>query len=429
MDYVHQPWLAGLLLYFLLEAGGVTLVVLINAVLMGLAATLLLITMARRCRSLMLASILLFLLIPLVGNNWNVRSQSFAIPVFCAFVMVVDRVRGTSRGPLWILPLLMIVWVNVHGSFVLGLVLLAAVLLAEWPWRPAPLDAVLPGVMDRATWRRLLVAAAATALATLVNPLGPWVYGYVGALSTNPLVAGRMVEWQPITNRTPFGMAALCYVLAVMFSLAVTARRPRAADLVLLAGFTWLGLSMVRAFMWLVYVSLPILAEALAGLRPRRERREAGGSPVLNAIVLGMLLTFAVLSSPWMKERLPLDERMRPLLASGTPVRAVEHIRDESDRPSRLFHTMEFGSYLKWALPELPVFVDPRIEFYAPQIWSDYLSIVDDRDALGIIDRWGFDGLLLSKLDQPGLIRTVRESGRWAVRYEDEGTVYFRPAA
>jgi hypothetical protein len=89
---------------------------------------------------------------------------------------------------------------------------------------------------------------------------------------------------------------------------------------------------------------------------------------------------------------------------------------------------MECGGYLMWALPELPVFVDPRIDFYAPAIWTDYLAIVDDRDALAIIERWGFDGLLLSKSEQPALIRTVRDSGRWIVRYEDERTIYLRPA-
>ncbi|HZM00973.1 MAG TPA: hypothetical protein VFD43_12055, partial [Planctomycetota bacterium] len=274
----------------------------------------------------------------------------------------------------------------------------------------------------------LLAAAAATLAATLANPAGPRVFAYVGALSAHPVVAERMVEWQPITSRTNFGTAVLAYLALVLVTLSVSPRRPRAGDLALLAVFGWLGLSMVRAVIWLLYVSLPIWAGALATLLPRRESRGRGGAPALNAALLAMLLGFLVLASPWVKEGLPLDERMRPLLAPATPVAAVEHIRAETDRPARLFQAMEFGGYLLWALPELPVFVDPRIDFYAPAIWSDYLAIMDERDALPTLERWGFDGLLLPKPGPSGLIRALRESGRWAVRYEDERTIYFRPA-
>jgi len=424
----YQSWLAGLALDQLLESGGVPLVVLANAALMALAAALLLLAAARRCGSLPLASVLVFVTVPLVGNNWNVRAQSFAIPLFCGFLLVIERLRAGGRGPVWVLPLLMAVWVNVHGSFVLGLVLLATVLVAEAPWRPARLEALLPGALGGPAWRRLAIATAATALATLLNPAGPRVFAYVGELSANPLVTGRMVEWQPLDLGTPFGAAVLAYVLAVAGSLAFVVRRPRAGDLALFVGFAWLGFSMVRAVIWLVYVSLPVLASALTRFAPRRERPDAGGPPALNATLLGLLAGGLILCSPWVKPSLPLDERMRPLVARGTPVAAVEHIRAEPDRPARMFHTMEYGGYLMWALPELPVFVDPRIEFYSPAIWSDYLSIVDDRDALAIIDRWGFDGLLLSKTEQPALIRTLLESGRWSVRYEDAEAVYFRPA-
>jgi hypothetical protein len=348
--------------------------------------------------------------------------------LFCAFVAILARLRATGRAPLWVLPLLMLFWANMHGSFVLGLVLLGVLLVTELPWWPARLRALLPGTLDAAAWRRLLIAAAATLLATLANPVGPRIYGIVGGLSTNPVVTSRIVEWQPITSRTAYGAVVFGYLAVVLFSLAVSARRPRAADLALIAVFAWLGLSIVRAVMWLVYVSLPIWAETLGQLLPERERQRDSGPPALNAALLGMLLAAMALCSPWTKERLPLDERMRPLLAPQTPVAAVEFIRAEPDRPARLFHTMEHGGYLMWALPELKVFVDPRIEFYTTAIWKDYLSIVDDRDALQVIDRWGFDGLLLATAEQADLIRTLRQSGRWTVRYEDACATYFRPA-
>jgi hypothetical protein len=410
--YYYQAWLGGLLLYFALAAGGVQLVILLHAAVLVASTTLLLRWTASRCRHLPLAAALVCASIPLVANNWNVRPQTFAIPVLLAFAWTLDVHRRTRTAPLWLLPPLMALWVNLHGTFALGLLMLAIAMLAEG-LRP-------PGRGRALGWFSL------TALATLANPHGVAIFGYLRGLLTHSTVKERIVEWQPLTSEPVFAAFVAAYALLLAGALLSARRRPPPADLLLAAVLAVIGWSSLRSVMWFVWLTIPMLADALATGRAAFERAPAAGRPAVNAALALVLLGGVAACSPFVKPRLPLDDRMRPLIALETPVEAVEALAAAPDPPRRLFHPMEYGSYLMWAEPRVPVFADPRIELYPPALWSEYLDILAGRDALRRLDDLHIDALLLSRREQAELIRAVEASGGWTLRHEDERAVYLR---
>jgi hypothetical protein len=89
---------------------------------------------------------------------------------------------------------------------------------------------------------------------------------------------------------------------------------------------------------------------------------------------------------------------------------------------------MSYGSYLIWAAPDMPVFIDPRIELYPYEQWQDYLRLSNGRNVAELIAEYRFDGMLLSKTEQAPLIAHLAEDPAWRQVYADEQNTVFLPA-
>ncbi|MFC2036597.1 hypothetical protein ACFLYD_01325, partial [Chloroflexota bacterium] len=86
-----------------------------------------------------------------------------------------------------------------------------------------------------------------------------------------------------------------------------------------------------------------------------------------------------------------------------------------------------YGSYMIWASPKVPAFIDTRIELYPPLQWADYVALGQARyDWQAILGRYGVDTLLLDREVQGPLIEAATEAPGWERSYEDERSVVFQ---
>src|SRR5215211_4514207 len=123
--FYDQSWLAQLFMYRLYQIGGVPLLIVVQALVIALAYGLLLRLCMRRTGHVRLSvGLPLLTTLPLSASNWFVRPQSYVPPIFAAFLMILTEYRLAISRRLWLLPLLMALWVNIHGTFVLGLALI-----------------------------------------------------------------------------------------------------------------------------------------------------------------------------------------------------------------------------------------------------------------------------------------------------------------
>lgn len=440
--FFNQGWLAQVLMYGIYQLGGVPLILVVQAIVLALAYGMLLWLCIHRSSAVRLSvGLLLLLTLPLSFNNWNVRPQSYCFPIFAAFLIILTTWRlGHPTPRLWLLPLLMILWVNLHGSFVLGGILIALTfvgvgiqqLLARR--HPPPGDsagetaASLATPVPQPALRSLLFWGALTAAAMLINPRGLEVLAYVRGLLGTSAIANLVVEWAPPTTRDAIGRIFFLFLLFGIAILAYARRRPDPVDMLLSGAFLWLALGATRHIVWFGMVSTPLLiAQAATWLTPRPgtpPQREFTGVPALNATLMGLLGLLLVLGLPWIKPHLGLPPDLGPLLAADTPVQAVAYLQSQPERPSRLFHMMGAGSYLIWAAPEQPVFIDTRIELYPYQQWLDYINLNAGNDAPRLLTQYQIDALLLDNEQQAALLALVRADPTWVVQYEDERNTY-----
>ncbi len=141
-------------------------------------------------------------------------------------------------------------------------------------------------------------------------------------------------------------------------------------------------------------------------------------------MLIGALALLLVLGLPWVKPYLDLPPSVGGLLTEDTPVAAVEHLRADPQRPRHLFHSEGYGSYLIWAAPEQPVFIDTRIELYPYEQWGDYINLGQGNNVAELLQKYTIDGLLLNKQRQEELIAIMRANSGWTIRYEDAQTTY-----
>lgn len=429
--YFDQPWLAQVLLYWIYGAGGAALSLIGLAALLGTTYAMLLRLCIRVSGSVRLSAALMMLSLPVAMTNWSMRSQAFALPLFVAYMAVLSDWRNGTRNRLWLLPLLMVAWVNLHGSFMLGGVLISLVLAGEIVgivlWRRAGTrqDSAMPRAAAVAFLKPLFAWGTVTAAAMLVNPQGPRVFEYVFGLIGNPAIQGVVEEWQAPVFGSIVGNLFFAYA-AIVATTAILARsRPDAVDLMTLAAFFWLALGGERHVIWFALVSLPVLVKQAASLSAAKSgRRARQGRRSVNLAFLATLTLAIFLVLPPIKQRLSLPTELTPLVSVDTPVNTVEFLRSDEPRPSRLFHSETTGSYLMWAAPEQKVFVDARVQLYPPQQLNDYLQLSAGIEPDSLLSLYAIDGLLLDRARQGDLLAWARESANWEVRFEEACCVY-----
>ncbi|MDW8064070.1 MAG: hypothetical protein RMK32_00375 [Anaerolineae bacterium] len=401
-------WLAEVLMYELYTLGGPALVVWVHSLLITAAYGLVMWT-AWEASGPRAAALGMVVAAALGIDDWNVRPQAFA---FLAGALFLRGLAGLERSRrwLWVFPLGMALWVNTHGSFPIGLLLIGLTLVGK---------AIEGGISrERASsLRPFLLAFGLALLTTGLNPRGFGVYEYLVMMARNPVIQTMVPEWAP-PGPDRRGLLFYAAVALTGIMLALPPRRLPIRDLLTAGAFTLLGFRTSRGVVWFGMAAAPILAARIQALWPERPGRT--GVPVLNGLFLGLLGGMALAALPWFKGWWPLPPAKAGLISAETPVAATAFLLQER-LPGPLFHDLSFGSYLIWAAqPDYPVFVDTRLELYPMEIWEDYLAISaaapDWEDRLA---RYGVCLLMLSPVEQPALVEAVARSPHWKRVYQD----------
>src|SRR5664279_121447 len=176
-------------------------------------------------------------------------------------LIVLDRFRQTGKG-LWILPPLFALWINLHGSWVFGVVVLVVTIASglvrgEWGlvvarrWSPVEL-------------KKLLLALAASLAALFVNPFGYKLVLYpFDLLFRQKDVMQHIEEWQSVDFSTGNGRLALIIIFALLAAALFSRRRWRLVEVILMAFALWAALSHTRMLFFAGLIVAPILAPCL----------------------------------------------------------------------------------------------------------------------------------------------------------------------
>ena len=403
----YQQWLAGIIFYQIYQLGGAALTFLLRAVLLGLAYGLVW-RMMRTSSGARTATLLLVLMGLSTSGNWVMRPQLFAYPLFMLCVLAIyEWVAGRTHF-LFLLPLSVFIWANSHGSFILPFLLAGAAF-----------------VFGGGNRKAMLVALGAMLAASLLNPHGFGVWRYLFFILNNPSDYLFSVEWRPPTNAGWQMNIFFAWILVFVPLAGFSKQKLSWLEWAWFLGFGWLALSGIRYVIWFMFLLAIFTAKLVAEWsnmwidRPVEQVNSRMNIAIASFAFLVPLVFLPGIRDLFWKDAPPLYE------LTTTPMGAVEFMKLHEDLPAPLWNDYSFGSYLEFALPSRPTWMDTRMYSFSQAQWEEYVRVSDADGWQEMFDREGVNLLLLSRAAQPVLVDAVSSSGVWCREYSDEYAVIF----
>jgi hypothetical protein len=439
-------WLYDLAIARIHDSFGLNGVVFFTAVIMALTFALTLRLCLRRGADLPVTALPLALSLGASMIHLFARPHVLSWLFTVIWFQLLDSYEGgddaASRRRLWYLPALMLLWVNVHGGFVLGFVLLGLYLLsaAIRSYR------LRNGEESRRLAQRLKtigMVTAASLLASLINPYGYHLHVHVYQYLSSRWLMNHIDEF---LSPDFHGVAQQCFVailLITIVALAVARSKPSLSRVLVLLFATYSGLYAARSLpvssLLLTLIVAPLCTQALAEARenPNLSLRLRAlvshwqgftgrvGQVELRfryhlwpvaAVGLGLLVCAQqgrLGATQWMNAH--FDSKQLPVQATGAIVQ--RGLREP------IFAPDSWGGYLIYRLyPQNKVFVDDRHDFYGEDFLRDYLK------AIRLTPDW--DKFLNEKQVNWALLpagsslaNMLEETAQWSVAYRDETAV------
>jgi hypothetical protein len=344
-----------------------------------------------------------------------------------------------------LVPLVMVLWANCHGSFPIGFVVLAtfaagrALTVASGQWLVAREKRSILATSHRplatALWRDIalrrfvLTLVLSLAAVAVFNPHGPRLFLYSVEMSSHPNIKD-MEEWKQLPVRTTAGYLFLASLALLVPLIRLSRQRFTPAQVLLLVGFGLQAVAHARVLVWWSFISIWVALPHLQALLDRARQRGPAARPTFAKTLLAATAVLAglLLSAPglWALTGYGLEPERH--VTDKTPWQAADYLREEyakhPDLPRVVFTSETAGDYLFWALrldPPVRVFGYTHVHLLTPQHWQECLQVkFADARWQEVLDRHNVPFVVVDNLPaNAALINTVRAArDRWQIVFD-----------
>jgi hypothetical protein len=418
--WIAHEWLSEIFIYGIYRIGGYGLLILIFAAI--ITATFLLVYLRSDERPY-IAGFALLLGALATAPTWGVRPQMISYLLSALFLFLLDRYTESRKTKYLIpIPILMLLWVNLHAAYALGFAILG-IYIAGDIYELIKAKIAKTGSTNSPILKNLMILfgiLVLSLLAALANPNGIRLLTYpFETLSSQAMQQNiqewfspdfHQVEWQP-----------LAWLILALIGAGLLGRKSISLTKILLTlVFGYATLHSMRHVPLFAIAAVPVLAEEIGSLvRIRQEVRQAGRLlKWVNFFLVACAILVAGLRFVSVVQEQANTEKEK------FPAAAVDWIVQH--HPSgNIFNTYGWGGYLIWRLyPEYQVYIDGRADVYGDTFINDYLRIEAGEPS------WetslSLDGVRIV-LIEPGslLARDLRQSADWEIAFSDEQSVMF----
>jgi hypothetical protein len=361
---------------------------------------------------------------------WGVRPQMISFLFTSIYVAVLgDYARGGGAKKLWRLVPLMLVWVNMHGGYALGLALVGL----------TGAGVVLDELMGERRERRLLcrqrpllLLFAACVLVVPLNPNGLRMFSYPFETLNSHAMHAYIDEWLTPNFHLIISQPFALLLFATFAALALSPKKVRAGELLLLCVAAYAALRAWRNIPLFGLVAIPVLAEHAWQLLTSRawwrwltvaERRETGAKAWVQ-LALNVLLLICLPAGLCVANVANVMARQASVEAEKYPAAAVEFLRAHPESGA-IYNEYGWGGYLIWKLyPQREVYIDGRADVYGDAFMEEALqTMAGERDWRAPLERYGVRTVMI-KPNSP-LASLLRQDAGWRSVYEDRQAVVF----
>jgi len=418
--WTAHEWLAEILFYGIYRLGNLSLLALFFA---GVIAASYLLVYFRSPGQPYIAGFATLLGAIASAPLWGVRPQMLTLLLFSLYIFLLERYFSTEKLRYILpLPVLMIVWVNLHAGYILGLVAMGIFIAAKW------LESILPDAWSpdggrkpaRGSTLPVLGILAASILAVIINPNGVRMFTYPFETLSSKAMMALIVEWFPPDFHAREWLPLAILILLLLASGLLSRRRSSITEVALTAITAYAALRSMRNVPLFTVVAIAVLSRHLDGIFTINVN-EAEPSRRMTVINL-FILTAVVITGLTRMASVLHDQKMAE--RDYFPAAAVEWIK-ENKPPGNIFNTYGWGGYLIWQLyPDYKVYIDGRADMYGDAFMQDFLAIYNAQP--GWKDKLQKSGVNLALVEAGSPIAVaLAQDGGWKVAMRDNLSVLF----
>lgn len=369
--WINHEWLAEVIFASAWEMAGPPGLVLLKVAVVLLLLALIYLHLRRQDLDVLRAGFIVTLvLLPLTPGVRTVRPQLFTLLLFTLTLLVLIRVEEGEHRSAWLLPVIVALWVNLHGGVLAGLGtigLWAAGHAALVLYRERRAGSLFAGGRKH-VWGAVLTSV----LALLANPYGPDLPIFL--LETGTVDRPFITEWRALDPTSLLGGIYLLFLLVGGLSLLRSPREVRPATAILLPVMALLPITAVRHLPLFGIAVALLAAPEIADILGRRSSTGSSeeSRPLVRAGVSGLL----VIAAGTFLLGVPKDVRCIPV-GSEFPVEAVSALEDSGAR-GLLAVNFSWGEYAIWHLHgQFQVSMDGRREtVYPDSVYRNHLDFI-----------------------------------------------------
>jgi hypothetical protein len=379
---------------------------------------------SNKLSGLPLTSLLLTVLGAIAASvHWLPRPHIWTFLFFAIWIGRLDLLERNERENIWVLPILMLLWVNLHGGFIFGFVAWFIYLVGNLLELTLQFDLSRRNVVIK-----LLVVGVASFAVTAFSPSGLEIWSPVINASSK-FILTNTIETQSPNFYLPQFWPFLLLVGCGLVLPGLSGKRLPASQLFLLAGTAILGFWMARNIPLFAIAAPPILAISAQpfaeNIRPLA-RIEFNFS-IVNNIARGtfwpIIMIVGALTFLYYRD-FQTGSRIYQFPENQLPVKAADWLIAHPIE-GKMFNDINWGGYLLYRLwPEQKVFIDSQSDFYGEKLTREYASSISANPLwVEVFRKYGIKWVIIPP--DSALSKELANNNEWKTQYQDNNTIIF----
>lgn len=422
-DYVDTYWVYQVALYILYKLGSYSLITWVNALLLVMIFYIIHLRMR-------LAGIPLWIGVPLFlaailgcETRFIVRPEIATCLWLALTLFLLEKRLKQKPAPLFLFPLIQLIWSNMHGLFILGWFAMAAFIVTGW-------------INEKRLDKGLLKYSFLSAAASFLNPY--FIKGVIFPLLIFPQLNGTVFKANIAELQSPWAMntnghylfvpslalnsyrvmSVLCLIL-----LFATFRKRKAHEILVGASFIYLSAVAIKNIPLFFVAALPIMAQCLKDLEWESWRKAGNFLASKKWVPISLCFLILLIGLRVITNAYYISDRREDRFGAGIdeekqPQRSVEFLI-ENKLDGVILNQMNAGGWLDWQGPQ-KTFIDGRGEVTGNDFFAEYMTSFNPGGLAKLAEKYKADIIFFNPFAAPTWIIYLKQMQDWRLVYLDE---------
>ena len=420
--WLNHQWLSEVIMAWINQFFGLTGIVIFFALIISLTYALLLKRIQKDQGNILIAVFIILLAVASSIFHWFARPHIFSLLFLTMSYYLLDFFQYQQVNRLYFFPPMMFFWINMHGGFICGFILIFTYLIGNL-LKFITLKDETQALYKQKT-KILTLTLMTTFFVSLINPYGVNALINPFTFVSNEFLMNHISEFQSPNFHNPILWPFLVFLLLMIFVTGASKRNLDIIEILLMIIFGGVALFSQRFITFFCIVAAPVLARNVDWILKRIHnrfvdilRKKSDALCLIDASARGTLwfvVGISIVVSAVATDRIAyqFDENKKP-------VGAVNFLRKVS-LEGNMFNDDGFGGYLIYsAFPQYKVFIDSRVDMYGVDRLRDYLSVVYFKPGWeDIVEKYDFRWVIFNA--DSILSRHLAGRDDWKLIYSDK---------